>query len=74
MSDNNPMPAFPQPFIQNERGIDFPFDGYGRGGISERDYFAAKMMPQICMGNMPYADAAKLAYAAADAMLKERTK
>ena len=44
MSDPNPMPAFPQPFIQNERGSDFPFYGYGMGGMTMRGYIATKAL------------------------------
>lgn len=76
MSDKNPAPAFPQQFIQNERGVDFPFDGYGRGGITIRQYFAAKALQGI-MSNPSIVDTfsahqklAKQAFILADEMMK----
>lgn len=76
MSDKNPTPAFPQPFIQNERGVDFQFDGYGRGGITIRQYFAAKAL-QGMMSNPSIVDTfsahqtlAKQAFILADEMMK----
>ena len=39
-----------------------------------RDYFAAKAMQGLCVGNVVSQDMAKAAYAMADAMLKEREK
>lgn len=49
-----------------------------RGGLSLRDYFAAKVMQGLCAhtvwGNKPYDEVAEVAYKQADAMLLERAK
>ena len=73
MSDNG-GPAFPQPLWPNnesaerETGWDFGF-----GGLSRRDYFAAKALAGLCAnGNTSPLYVAKLAYELADAMLKMR--
>jgi len=42
--------------------------------VDLRDYFAAKAMQGLCVGNVVSQDMAKAAYAMADAMLKEREK
>jgi hypothetical protein len=67
MSTNTGGPAFPAyEFVQ----------GYGQmmavGGMTLRDYFAAKAMQVLINGKDVYA-AASAAYVMADAMLKERT-
>lgn len=51
MSDKNPMPAFPNPIHASERGIQFPFDGHFRGGITVRQYYAAKAMQGLVSSN-----------------------
>ena len=58
----------------------FPRPGTGDGGMTLRDYFAAKAMQSNIViledwpGGERAADVAKYAYAMADAMLAEREK
>lgn len=58
-------------------GAAFPQSGFDRwapeGGMSLRDYFAAKAMPMINQ-SLSWEDVAKFAYQMADAMLAERDK
>ena len=61
---NNP-PAFPQ-FVLSNGGA------YVEGGMTLRDYFAAKAMQGILFEGLDPEDTAKHAYAMADAMMKER--
>lgn len=66
-------PAFPQAQIA---GADVPVDLADHGGMSLRDYFAAKAMQALIAANLNdtwSADVSK-AYDIADAMLKERSK
>lgn len=76
MSKNNGGPAFPIPGAVN--GI-----APGFGGMTLRDYFAAKAMAALISGAMANGIAfetdsppvfAYIAYAIADAMLEEREK
>ncbi len=72
----------PQPPLMQVKtgGQAFPCDerpNWMHPGMTLRDYFAARLMAQIMDEtkdslNFTYADAAKHAYQAADAMLKER--
>lgn len=62
-----------------ERDAAFPLKeptSYDAQGITIRDYFAAKAMPQIYQRALTggFEHVAKLAYELADAMLKERDK
>lgn len=60
--DSNPLqPAFPR---------DHRHDGHN--GMTLRDYFAAKVIPEFLELCGSYATAAKEAYAVADAMLAAR--
>jgi hypothetical protein len=61
---NNP-PAFPQ-YVINNGGA------YIDGGMTLRDYFAAKVLPQCFKVSTTTDIAAKEAYRMADAMLKAR--
>lgn len=64
MNDTNTGgPAFPQPINPGEQGR----------GMSLRDYFAAKAMPEFIGFGSPENGAAS-AYVWADAMLKARNK
>lgn len=50
---------------------------YGTNGMSLRDYFAAMVMQGVLAGDMPFKNnnhLAEIAYAAADAMLRERAR
>lgn len=78
-------PAFPQPMVQGANGMTCGWDGYGMGGMTLRDYFAAKAMQAIChtrsagelnpRGDMTFAEIAAIqAYQFADALLAERAK
>ncbi len=60
---NNP-PAFPQ-FVLSNGGA------YVEGGMTLRDYFAAKAMLRTSVGSS-YEQLAKTAYEIADAMMKAR--
>lgn len=64
-------PAFPLP-VNNEQCRARVESGYG--GISIRDYFAAKAMQGICSANpkATYEEISAFAYRMADAMLKAR--
>lgn len=48
----------------------FPYTGAGSEGMSLRDYFAAKMMPEMNWVNVEIS--AKECYRVADAMMKAR--
>ena len=74
MSNNTGGPAFPNVSIRTKENIDV----WGEGGMTLRDYFAAKAM-QAILSDPDVTDIAKTklwisitAYAMADAMLKER--
>ncbi|MNQ14489.1 hypothetical protein D3C85_274410 [compost metagenome] len=68
MQKDNGGPAFPLMYEGSTRS-----DNYG---MTMRDYFAAKAMQAIRSKSTRFDDAgiAQLAYAQADAMLKERAK
>lgn len=82
MSTPENPPAFPEIETNSEIGkASVPFSHvYSYGGMTLRDYFAAKAMQSIVVnigdimlgGNSE--DVAKSAYGMADAMLKERAK
>ena len=57
--------AFPQ-YVINNGGA------YVEGGMTLRDYFAAKAMQEFCKEFDDDAHMAKIAYAIADAMMKAR--
>lgn len=68
MSKDNGGPAFPQVAV-NEDGFLY------EPGMTLRDYFAAKALAwALADDSADYADCAKRAYQAADAMLAERAK
>lgn len=86
MSKDNGGPAFPCSVRRSENYMDE--GGYGRvrmvtvqeGGLSMRDYFAAKHMQAMCStgfytdGNLMPAEVAEHSYEMADAMLEARSK
>ncbi len=57
-------------------GFVFPGDpdSMGGGGITLRDYFAAKAMQALAQRDMSDEDVAKFAYGLADAMVEESNK
>jgi hypothetical protein len=66
MSDTNTGgPAFPQFVISN-------FGAHVEGGMTLRDYFAAKVMQGLMDAAMPMPEIAGAAYEMADAMLSAR--
>ena len=74
-------PAFPQTMMIDQQGhLTSGWDGWGLGGDTLRDYFAAKAMQSlITMMARPAAEVAEQriplaedAYLIADAMLRER--
>jgi len=75
MSDprNNGGPAFPAPYGYYEDGT---YVFRSNGGMTLRDYFAAKVMATMSSAdyhaNYGVADVALMAYAQADAMIAER--
>lgn len=72
MSKNTDRPAFPLPVGDQECCGRFK-SGYG--GMSLRDYFAAKALQGLLSGRNYIAETnVRLAYEYADAMLKEREK
>lgn len=78
MSASTGGPAFPQPLFQGPAGTTNPWDGWGVGGLSVRDYFAAKAL-QGLLADPTWNPATKelgaaQAYKWADAMLVERNK
>ena len=90
MSNDTGGPAFPQPLIELRGGGGFtnPSDGYGLGGMTLRDYFAANALlgliaepiegVQQCvafeLSDHTTQMFADAAYKFADAMLKARDK
>jgi hypothetical protein len=77
MSINDGGPAFPLPAVMGEREVISSSD-YGEGGISMRDYFAAKAMQAIlsspnCPIEIYTGEIAKESYMVADAMIKARS-
>jgi hypothetical protein len=54
-------------------GVGFKDGIWHNPGMTLRDYFAAKAMQQLMKGEF-FGDTAMMAYAMADAMLKEREK
>ena len=75
MSDKKEKPENPQAF---PRGVthDSIYGGrvHGESGMTLRDYFAAKALPEFMTDEVHYEDMAKWSYELADAMLKERSK
>lgn len=72
MSKNTGGPAFPVPVVDQECCGRFE-SGYG--GMSLRDYFAAKALQGLLSGRNHIAEVSvQLAYEYADAMIKEREK
>ena len=74
---NNGGPAFPVPFsIDPENGGPVFAELYGNGGMTLRDYFAAKAMQGYLTheqaANSPEDVVASWAYSMADAMLRAR--
>jgi hypothetical protein len=71
MSDKN-IPAFPNASIKTKEGIDV----WGEGGMTLRDYFAAKAMQSLMWDkdlNLDNrSDVAEVAYAYADEMMEAR--
>lgn len=68
-------PAFPVPFsLDPDVGGPVFADCYGNGGMTLRDYFAAKAMLAMCDHTTSRWQIARDAYELADAMLKERAK
>jgi len=66
-----PPYAFPQPDVYHANGE----VEYGSPGMTLRDYFAAKTIPQIYPNNnFDYTQVAATAYAIADAMLAARER
>lgn len=63
MSKDNGGPAFPVSGMQHDGGFH---------GMTLRDYFAAKAMPEFNWGAGRNPECAKAAYEAADAMLAAR--
>ena len=85
MSKNTGGPAFPSGVVRktrqrpNDPGSDFIISDTVEAkspGLTLRDYFAAKAMPEVYsrVGSGGFERIAKLAYEMADAMLKEREK
>lgn len=78
---NNGGPAFPQPCAENGWASNNEY-GQAGGGLSLRDYFAAKAMQAYvtqelirCKSGQSVDSAiAEMAYEVADAMLAERNK
>lgn len=88
INSNDGGPAFPRPGSENRKDGDMP-DGNRwvseQGGMSLRDYFAAKALPQVMReyfdANKPcfgadhfYKNVPAHAYQLADAMLEARKK
>lgn len=80
---NNGGPAFPGSSFQNDSDVNLtapngqvvaPGDWIELPGMSLRDYFAIRLMPQLMAenGNLNDYDTALYAYRAADAMLRAR--
>jgi len=67
MSKETGGPAFPNASIKTKKGIDV----WGEGGMTLRDYFAAKALPE-CMGWGEPKEVCAKAYKYADAMLEAR--
>lgn len=81
MSDKAPNPpAFPEPFVYHENygesGLYRSSTDAGFGGMTLRDYFAAKAMAGMLSCEQPQntPTVARVAYELADAMLAERIK
>lgn len=71
MSKDNGGPAFPLTRHRCDRGHSW-VEVYG--GLTMRDYFAAKALTGLIAVALSPADTALFAYQYADAMLKERTR
>ena len=70
---NDGGPAFPQPCTSEGHPGNVCY-GVAGGGLSLRDYFAAKAISRIPFGEYETERIAKIAYETADAMLAEREK
>ena len=70
---NNGGPAFPGAVMDLDKT--WTAEECGQGGMSLRDYFAAKAMAALLLGDgtTHFDSRAKEAYEVADAMLKART-
>jgi hypothetical protein len=68
---NTGGPAFPGPYVNDKGGLEAIWK---QGGMTLRDYFAAKAMQSICnvWPRIMPESAAKTAYEFADAMLRAR--
>lgn len=70
-------PAFPNPLFTAANGeVTYPSAGWGMGGMTLRDYFAAKALNGLIASmkqGQPIEIVAAAAYEMADAMLKART-
>jgi len=64
---NTGGPAFPNASIKTKEGVDV----WGEGGMTLRDYFAAKAMQEL-VGVLAPSDCARKAYQYANEMLKAR--
>ena len=81
MTDKNTGgPAFPQPAVISDTGDILTSLNFDEGGMTLRDYFAAKAMQGLisqslgtALGSEPKIGAI-YAYAMADEMIKERSK
>lgn len=72
---NDGGPAFPQPLHTAPNGeITAPWDGWGWGGMTLRDYFAAQALQGLLAGGAATSTlfTAVRAYKFADAMLEAR--
>lgn len=65
-------PAFPGAVMDDDRT--FTAEDCGQGGMSLRDYFAAKAMQGLMDAAMPMDEIAPVSYEMADAMLKARAQ
>lgn len=78
MAVNKSLPAFPNTAFAdpNTGEISFPWDGQGLGGISDRDYFAAKAMQALIVKNSynTKTEVAEAAYEYADTMISFRNQ
>ena len=64
-------PAFPQHMVDFGKGPESP-DGYGMGGMTLRDWFAAQALVGLAREGWTEGEIADACYKQADAMLKAR--
>ena len=84
MSEDNGGSAFPEVFTDekwSETNMNYKRDVYSAGGMTLRDYFAAKAFERLVQAHIDQSiddlskpDIAREAYSYADAMLKARAK